>query len=230
MATNLLDWCTKRRVSLTAKFLPGKLNVLVDSLSRKGQIIHTVDPSQGHSVAAISFLGSPSHRPVCHEAEQSTSDFHFSLSRPVSMGSGRHVPVMGRNDSIYIHSHPISDEGLAENGETNLPVILIAPCWESHPFFPVLLSLMVAPAVRLPIRKDLLIQPHSRLPHPKPGNLQPASLALLQGGFEKAGFSKQSAERVCAAKRASTQSLYNYVGTLGWISVSSGRWIPSIRL
>ena len=41
MATNLLDWCTKRHVSLTAKFVPEKLNVLADSLSRKGQIIDT---------------------------------------------------------------------------------------------------------------------------------------------------------------------------------------------
>ncbi|MCG7878571.1 MAG: hypothetical protein JAY75_22815 [Candidatus Thiodiazotropha taylori] len=42
------------------------------------------------------------------------------------------------------------------------------------------------------------------------GNVQPARLVVLQGGLEKAGFSKRSAERVCAAKRASTQSLYNY--------------------
>ena len=41
-------------------------------------------------------------------------------------------------------------------------------------------------------------------------NIQPACLVVLQGGLEKAGFSKKSAERVCATKRASTQSLYNY--------------------
>ena len=42
------------------------------------------------------------------------------------------------------------------------------------------------------------------------GNVQPARLAVLQGGLKKAGFSKKSAERVCASRRASTQSLYNY--------------------
>ena len=47
-------------------------------------------------------------------------------------------------------------------------VILIAPCWESHPCFPVLLSLLVAPAIKLPCRQDLLIQPHSCLTHLKP--------------------------------------------------------------
>ena len=38
-------------------------------------------------------------------------------------------------------------------------------------------------------------------------NIEPAHLVVLQGGLEKAGFSKRSAERVCAAKRASTVSL-----------------------
>ena len=35
-------------------------------------------------------------------------------------------------------------------------------------------------------------------------------MVVLQGGLEKVGFSKKSAETVCAAKRASTQSFYNY--------------------
>ena len=42
------------------------------------------------------------------------------------------------------------------------------PCLESHPCFPVLLSLLVAPAIKLPCWRDLLIQPHSHLTHPKP--------------------------------------------------------------
>ena len=36
IATNLLDWCAKRHVSLTDKFVPGKLTVLADSLSMRG--------------------------------------------------------------------------------------------------------------------------------------------------------------------------------------------------
>ena len=163
---------------------------------------HRVDYPQGDAVSDISILGSSSLRSVRHEVEQSTSGFHFSFSRSTGLGSGCHVPFMGGNDSLCIPSSSTSQETCL--------VILIAPCWESHLFLTVLLSLLVAPAVRIPIWKDLLIQPHSRLPHPKSEiKLQPAHLAVLQGGLEKAGFSKKSAERVCAAKRSSTQSLYN---------------------
>ena len=47
-------------------------------------------------------------------------------------------------------------------------VILIAPCWESHPCFPVLSSLLVAPAIKLPLLSGSSDPTHSRLTHPKP--------------------------------------------------------------
>ena len=53
-----------------SQFVPGKLNVLADSLSRKGQIIHTEwTQHRGHSVSDFSLLGSPTHRFVCHETK-----------------------------------------------------------------------------------------------------------------------------------------------------------------
>ena len=61
------------------------------------------------------------------------------------------------------------------------------------------------------------------------GNIQPARLVVLQGGLEKAGFSKRSAERVCAAKRPSTQSLYNYRWN-AWMDLCLEREIDPIDL
>ena len=75
---------------------------------------------------------------------------------------------MGGNDSLCIPSSSTSHEDTSENGERNLFGHPHCTVLESHPFFPVLLSLLVGPAVRIPIRKDLFIQPHSRLSHPKP--------------------------------------------------------------
>ena len=121
MATNLLEWCMKRQVSLTAKFVPGKLNVLADSLSRKGaDNPHREDYPQGDTVSDFSILGSPSLRSVRHEVEQSFSGFHFSFSRSTGLGSGCHVPFMGGNDSLCITSSSTSHEGTSENGERNL--------------------------------------------------------------------------------------------------------------
>ena len=109
-------------------------------------------------------------------------------------------------------------------------VILIPPCWESQPFFPVLLSLLVAPAVRIPIRKDLLIQPQSRLPHPKPEiyNLH-AWLCCREGSRRRDFLRNLPRESVLRSDLPHSLSTIPD-GTLGWIGVSSGRWIPSIQL
>ena len=93
MGTNLLDWCMKRHVSLTARFVPGKLNVLADCLSRKGQIINTEWILNKGTLSQFSILGDPPLKSVHHEAEQSTSSVCFSIPRSTGMGSGRYVPV-----------------------------------------------------------------------------------------------------------------------------------------
>ena len=37
----ILTWCTRKQVTLKARHIPGKLNVVADKLSRPGQIIQT---------------------------------------------------------------------------------------------------------------------------------------------------------------------------------------------
>ena len=210
MATKLLAWCAKQQMSLTAKFVPGKLNVLADSLSRKGQIIHTEWTLHRGTLSQIVSLGSPTHRSVCHETKQSTTDLCVSISRPLSLGSRCDVPVLGGNVSICISSHPPSFEGTIENGERDL-------LGHSDSFIlgksPVLSSSFVSAgcssdqtALSVGSSDPTSFSSYSS----ETGNIQPARLVVLQGGLEKAGVSKRSAERVCAAKRASTQSLYNY--------------------
>ena len=205
MATNLLEWCMKRQVSLTAKFVPGKLNVLADSLSRKGQIIHTEWTIHKGTLSQIFQFWEVPH----YEVEQSTSGVHFSFSRSTGLGSGCHVSFMGGNDSLCIPSSSTSHEGTSENGERDL---------FGHPHCTVLGKPSVFPSSAFssscPSSQDShsegSFDPASFPPSSsEAGDIQPARLAVLQGGLEKAGFSKKSAERVCAAKRSSTQSLYN---------------------
>ena len=81
---------------------------------------YRVDSPLGHSVSDFSLLGSPTHRSVCHETKQSTTDLCVSISRPLSLGSGCDVPVLGGNVSVCISSHPPSFEGAIENGERDL--------------------------------------------------------------------------------------------------------------
>ena len=168
-----------------------------------------VEYRQGDTVSDISILGSPSLRSVCHEVEQSTSGFHFSFSRSRGLGSGCHVSFMGGNDSLCIPSSSTSHEGTSENEERDL---------FGHPHCTVLGKPSIFPSsafsASCPSSQDSnsegSFDPASFPPSSsEAGDIQPERLAVLQGGLEKAGFSKKSAERVCAGERSSTQSLYN---------------------
>ena len=59
-----------------------------------------------------------------------------------------------------------------------LELTLIAPFWPQHPWFPDLLELLVAVPVALPLRKDLLRQPHFHRFHQNLHVLQLTSFRL----------------------------------------------------
>ena len=231
MATNLLDRCAKRHGSLTAKFVPGKLNVLADSLSRKGQIIHTEWTLHKGTLSQIFLFWEVPHIYLFATRLNNRLPIFISpLQDPLAWAMG----AMSLSwEGMIAYAFPpipcLMRVLLKMENETCL-VILIAPCRESHPFFPVLLSLMVVPAVRLPIRKDLLIQPHSRLPHSKPEiyNLH-AWLCCREASRRQAFLKRLPRESVPQSELPHSLSTTT-VGTLGWIRVSSGRWIPSIHL
>ena len=64
----------------------------------------------------------------------------------------------------------------------------------------------------------------------KTRHIQPAHLVVLQGGLEKAGFSKDLPRESVLLKELPHSLSTITVGTLGWTGVSNGRWIPSIHL
>ena len=191
---------------------------------------HGVDYPQGDTVSDISILGSPSLRSVCHEVEHQLPVFISPFQDPRAWA----VDAMSLSwEGMIAYAFPpvplLMKVLLKIEKETCL-VILIAPSWESHPFFPVLLSLLVAPAVRIPIRKDLLIQPHSRLPHLKPEIYNLHAWLCCREVSRRQDFLR-NLPRESVLQSDLPHSLCTIpAGTLGWIGVSSGRWIPSIQL
>ena len=168
MATNLLDWCMKRHVSLTARFVPGKLKVLADCLSRKGQIVHTEWTLHKGTLSQIFQFWETPHLDLFatrlnNRLPVFVSPFHDPQAWAVDAMSLSWEGMI----AYAFPPIPLLMKVLVKMEKETCLVILIAPCWESHPFFPMLLSLLVAPAIRIPIGEDLLIQPHSRLSHPR---------------------------------------------------------------
>ena len=231
MATKLLAWCVKRQVSLTAKFFPGKLNVLADSLSRKGQIIHTEWTLHRGTLSQIFHFWEVPHIDLFatrlnNQLPTFVSPFHNPLAWAVDAMS---LSWEGMLAYAFLPIPLLLKVLLKMEKETCL-VILIAPCWESHPCFPVLLSLLVAPAIKLPWRRDLLIQPHSHLTHPKLEIFNLHAWLCCREVSRRQGFLKNLLREYVPLKELSHSLSTITVGTLGWTGVSNGRWIPSIHL
>ena len=108
--------------------------------------------------------------------------------------------------------------------------LTVAPCWESHLCFPVLLSLLVALAIKLPCLWYLLIQPHSRLTHPKPEIFNLHAWLCCREVSRSYDFLKHLPRESGPLKELPHGLSTITVGMLGWIGVSNRRWIPSIHL
>ena len=209
MATNLLEWCMKRQGSLTAKFVPGKLNVLADSLSRKGQIIHTEWTIHKGTLSQIFQFWEVPHLDL----------FATRLNNQLPV----FISPFQDPRAWAVDAMSLSWEGMIAYAFPPVPLLMkvllkMEKDLFGHPHCTVLGKPSVFPSsafsASCPSSQDShsegIFDPASFPPSSsEAGDIQPACLAVLQGGLEKAGFSKKSAERVCAAKLSSTQSLYN---------------------
>ena len=226
MATKLLVWCAKRQVSLTAKFVPGKLNVLADSLSRKGQIIHTEWTLRWGTLSQIFHFWEVPHIDL----------FATRLNNQLpTFVSPFHDPLAWAVDAMSL-----SWEGMLAYAFPPIPLLLKVllkmekeTCLVMLGKSPVLssaVSLLVAPAIKLPCRRDLLIQPHSHLTHPKPEIFNLHTWLCCREVWRRQDFLKDLPRESVPLKELPHSLSTITVGTLGWIGVSNGRWIPSIHL
>ena len=161
VAQAILRLCTVHRIRLVPQFIPGHLNVLADSLSRRSQVLGLewtlCFPASRDLLrlwlATINlFATALNHRlPV-----------HFSpMDDPQSAGTDA---MMQSWDGLQAYAFPpfgLLQRVLVKVRQSRgLELTLVAPFWPQHPWFLDLLELLVAVPVFLPCRKDLFRQPH----------------------------------------------------------------------
>ena len=169
LAVEAAEWCARNKVHLKSRYLPGRLNALADCLSRKGAVVQT-EWSLNRRVASqiIHVWGSP------HIDLFAT---HLNGKLPLFVS-----PVL-EPDAYATDVLSLSWVGMWAYAFPPFPLILtclrkiqieeclvcpVAPLWEGQARFPLLLSLLIAPAICLPWKEDLLYQPISRMLHPTP--------------------------------------------------------------
>ena len=174
VAQAILRLCEDSGVRLLPQFVPGRLNVLADSLSRRGQV-----------------LGSEwtLHQEVCRDLFRlwpvtvglfSTSFNHhlqvyFSpMADPQAAAVGALIQSWDHLQAYAFPPFSLIQNALSKVcGSHNLELTLVAPFWPLRPWFPDLLDLLVEVPVLLPHRRDLLRQPHFHQFH---GNLHALGL------------------------------------------------------
>ena len=117
----ILSWGTKKQVTLKARHIPSRLNMIADKLSRFGQTIQNRVVLSPRSVSSYMLPVAPaSSGLVGHQIKQQTPIVCVSGPRPPGLGSGCTQPVLGKSGPICL---PTSSHLGQSGGEvTGLPL------------------------------------------------------------------------------------------------------------
>ena len=176
----VLRLCEVHRVKLVVQFIPGRLNVLADTLSCRSQVL-----GSEWTLCFLAFrdllLLWPATIDLFATSLNHCLPVYFSpMYDPQSVGTDA---MMQPWDGLQAYAFPpfgLLQRIIAKVRQSRgLELTLVAPFWPQHPWFPDLLELLVAVPVFLPRRKDLLRQPHFQRFHQKLRVLQLTAYRIL---------------------------------------------------
>ena len=169
----LLSWCQARQIVLSARHIPGVLNVIADTLSRKYQVLHT-EWSLSQEVFHM----------ICRHFFTPLKDL-FATSyncklplyvSPVADAQAIEVDAMHmdwNNKSMYAFPPTTLVPRVVDKllQSRNVEMLLVAPFWETKVHCLHLMQMCVSEPLRLPLNPKLLKQPHLHVFHNNPSAL-----------------------------------------------------------
>ena len=185
----LLSWCHPRGISLRARHIPGRLNVIADKLSRHNQLIQT---EWSLSQQVFNLLCSRWAQP---QMDLSATRFNHKFTKfvsPVPDPAAWAVDAMRLSwENLDAYAYPpvsllnqviskVVDQGCRR-------MILIAPGWPNMPWFWDLVIHSVQIPFKLPLQRDLVTQPFNSLFHKNLNNLNLHAWLLEPQSFRSKG-------------------------------------------
>ena len=169
----MLTWCTTHQVTLKARHIPGRLNVVADKLSRLGQIIQTAWPLLQEIFQAICDRW---HRP---NIDLFATRFNNKLPQfvsPVPDTLAVAVDALSLQwegmDAYAFPPAAILGKVVEKLRDSHCKrIILIAPGWPNMPWFWDLVTMSSQIPLSLPNLPNLLTQPFNQIPHRNLTNL-----------------------------------------------------------
>ena len=151
-------------------------------------------------------LGDSRNRHVCNTVELPPSSVHVS-------SSGAKSPALSQDwqgRSMYMFPpFPLLNKVIQKLRSTQVAeVILVAPWWPSHSWFPHLLRLFVEHPLVFPYRRDLLSQQDQKYISDGKSYHLHVWMALMRH-YKAAGFSDEVSRLAAAPRRPSTNRMYD---------------------
>lgn len=231
MTMRILTWCANHSVVLKARFLPGKLNILADSLSRRDSIVHTEWTLHAGILKQIfNHWDTPHVDLFATKLNNQLPSYISPVPDPGALG----IDALSTSwEGMYAYAFPpfpLLSRVVLKISKERCLILLIAPLWSGQPWFGNLLSLLVEVPICLPYRGDLLRQPLSRQFHANPRMLRLHAFLLCKDECRRKVFLNRLPSVSVQPNVPPPTQFTGIGGKCGWIGVSEGRWIPTLLL
>jgi len=215
---------------LVARHIRGTANVLADTLSRRHTIVQTEWTIHMGTLQTIFDLWGKPHIDLF--ATRLNNRLPVFVS-PVPDPLAENVDALTLDWTgldAYAFPPPVLLSTVLRKIQLESSVItLLAPNWPAHPWFTLLLSLLIEIPVKLGTRRDLLSQPQSRLVHQKPEVYKLHAWKLSNSPSARGAFLKTCPPASLARDAPRLKECISRTGASGLIGQSDGRWIPVIH-
>jgi hypothetical protein len=175
LTSRILQWADNQHITLIPCYLPGKLNVIADQLSRSSQIIQTEWSLHPEITSAIWNLWTKPHVDLFVSHLNKLETFVSPLPVP---GAWKVDALSISWDGLQAYAYPpvpLLPLVIQKIRNSECEMFLIAPKWNTQMWYTDLLRIIVAQPRALPLWPKLLRQPISGIFH---SNLENSSFTF----------------------------------------------------